>query len=623
MLWQTFVESIGDYAIFFLDPKGTVVSWNLGAERIKGYKAGEIIGKHFSTFYTQDALDRNWPARELIEAERLGRFEDEGWRVRKDGTRFWANVIITAMRDPAGKLAGFAKITRDLTERREHEEQLRRSEERFRLLVDGVEDYAIFMVDPDGRVSSWNSGAQRITGFAADEIIGDPVATFYAPEDAILGRAEEDLRAAMLYRRSHQSGWRLRKDATRYWADVITTSLRGVHGELRGYALVMRDMSERKRMEAMEEQGRRVTEFLAMLAHELRNPLAPIRNALGILAVSREASPQVAWCREVIERQTTHLTRLVDDLLDMSRITRGKLQMNGGPMDVNAAVQRAVEAAKPLIEARRHRIDVRTTTEALPVNGDMTRLTQVVLNLVNNAAKYTPEGGHVEVDVYAEGDEAVVRVRDNGLGIPPELLERVFDLFAQGERTLDRSEGGLGIGLTLARRIVILHGGSITAKSEGVGKGATFTVRLPRLRLETMPSESRETGLDLPLNTRKRSILVVDDNNDAASSIAMFLRMMGHDVEIEHDGSAALHHITSTPPEIVLLDIGLPGLDGYEVARRVRERPEGQGIRLYAMTGYGQEEDRKRALASGFDAHLVKPVPPSELIRLIEEAPAA
>jgi len=621
-LWQTFVESIGDYAIFFLDPKGTVVSWNLGAERIKGYKAEEIIGKHFSTFYTQDALDRNWPARELIEAERLGRFEDEGWRVRKDGRRFWANVIITAMRDPAGKLVGFAKITRDLTERREHEEQLRRSEERFRLLVDGVEDYAIFMVDPDGHVSSWNSGAQRITGFAADEVIGEPVATFYAPEDAVAGRPGEDLRAAMLYRRGQQSGWRMRKDQTRYWADVITTSLRDAHGELRGYALVMRDMSERKRMEAMEEQGRRVTEFLAMLAHELRNPLAPIRNALGILAASRETSPQVAWCREVIERQTTHLTRLVDDLLDMSRITRGKLQMNGGPMDVNAAVQRAVEAAKPLIDGRHHRIDVRTTTEALPVNGDMTRLTQVVLNLVNNAAKYTPEGGHIEVDVYAEGDEGVVRVRDNGLGISPELLERVFDLFAQGERTLDRSEGGLGIGLTLARRIVILHGGSITAQSEGAGKGATFTVRLPRLRLERMPSEAQETGLDLPPNTRKRSILVVDDNNDAASSIAMFLRMMGHDVEIEHDGSAALDRIMSRPPEIVLLDICLPGLDGYEVARRVRERPEGQGIRLYALTGYGQEEDRKRALASGFDAHLVKPVPPNQLIQLIEETPA-
>ncbi len=397
----------------------------------------------------------------------------------------------------------------------------------------------------------------------------------------------------------------------------MTTPLRDHQGELRGYAQVMRDLSERKRMEELEEQGRRVNEFLAMLAHELRNPLAPIRNALAILSVSREASPQVAWCREVIERQTTHLTRLVDDLLDMSRITRGKMQINGAPMDLNAAVERAVEAARPFVESRRHRIEVRLPPEASPVTGDMTRLTQVFLNLINNAAKYTPEGGRIEIEVRCEPEDCIVRVTDNGLGIPPDLLERVFDLFAQGERTLDRSEGGLGIGLTLAKRIVILHGGMIRGESEGVGKGSTFTVVLPRLRLDIKPALLAEAP-SLPPAARRRSILVVDDNADAASSIAMFLRMLGHDVDIESDGPSALRRIAAAPPEIVFLDIGLPGLDGYEVARRVRERPGGQGIRLYAITGYGQEDDKKRALASGFDAHLVKPVPPAELLQLIE-----
>ena len=621
-LFQTFVESIGDYAIFLLDPNGIVMSWNKGAERIKGYKANEIIGKHFSNFYTQESRDRDWPAIELKEATRVGRFEDEGWRVRADGTRFWANVVITALRDKEGVLRGFSKITRDLTERREQEERLRRSEERFRLLVDGVQDYAIYMLDTDGKITSWNSGAQRITGYKADEVIGRSTEAFHRPEDLRTDEPGEALRIALMYRRSHTSAWRLRKDGTAFWADVVTTPLRDSQGELRGYAQVMRDLSERKRMEELEEQGRRINEFLAMLAHELRNPLAPIRNALGILAVSREASPQVAWCREVIERQTTHLTRLVDDLLDMSRITRGKMQINGVPMDLNAAVTRAVEAARPLIDARRHRIDVRLPPEASPVTGDITRLTQVFLNLINNAAKYTPEGGRIDVEVRCEPDDCIVIVSDNGLGIPPDLLERVFDLFAQGERTLDRSEGGLGIGLTLAKRIVILHGGIIRAESEGAGKGSTFTVVLPRLRLDMKPERQSEAAGDLPPTARRRSILVVDDNSDAASSIAMFLRMLGHDVDIESDGASALRRIISAPPEIVFLDIGLPGLDGYEVARRVRERPEGQGIRLYAMTGYGQEEDKKRALASGFDAHLVKPVPPAEILQLIEREPA-
>jgi len=616
-LLQTFVESIGDYAIFFLDPSGTVMSWNTGAERIKGYKAQEIIGRHFSTFYTQESRDRNWPAIELTEAARIGRFEDEGWRVRADGTRFWANVIITALKDQNGVLRGFSKITRDLSERREHEERLRRSEERFRLLVDGVQDYAIYMLDTDGKITSWNTGAQRITGYSADEVIGRRFELFHRPDELRAGEPDEELRTALMYRRSHKSGWRLRKDGTPLWADVVTTPLRDPQGELRGYAQVMRDLSERKRMEELEEQGRRVNEFLAMLAHELRNPLAPIRNALGILAVSREASPQVAWCREVIERQTTTLTRLVDDLLDMSRITRGKMQINGVPMDLNAAVERALEAARPFIESRRHRLDLRLPPEATPVTGDMTRLTQVFLNLINNAAKYTREGGRIEIEVECNPEDCIVRVTDNGLGIPPDLLERVFDLFAQGERTLDRSEGGLGIGLTLAKRIVTLHGGMIRGESEGVGKGSTFTVVLPRLRLDMKPDVPLASTA-LPPSARRRSILVVDDNVDAASSIAMFLRMLGHDVDIENDGPSALDRIAAAPPEIVFLDIGLPGLDGYEVARRVRERPEGQGIRLYAMTGYGQESDKKRALASGFDAHLVKPVPPAELLQLIE-----
>ncbi len=620
--FRLIVEGVQDYAIFMLDPTGHVASWNAGAERIKGYRAPEVIGKHFSLFYPEEAIARDWPGQELREAMRLGRFEDEGWRVRKDGSLFWAGVVITALHDAQGKHRGFSKITRDLTERRAADERLRQSEDRFRVLLEGIEDYAIFMLDPEGRVTSWNSGAQRIMGYAVSEIIGESFERFFTPEDVEAGRPRVELEAARLNRRFQEQAWRVRKDGTRYWSDIVVTALNDERGALRGFAKVTRDLSERKRMESLEQQGRHLTEFLAMLAHELRNPLAPIRNALAIMAMQGDMSPQIVWSREVLERQTAHLTRLVDDLLDVSRITRGKMRLQGATMDFHAAIQRAVEAVRPLVDERRHRLHVKTAADPLPVNGDMTRLTQVVVNLLNNAAKYTPAGGDITLETAIEGDDVVLRVKDSGVGMPEPLLERVFDLFAQGERTLDRSEGGLGIGLTLARRIVTLHGGTIVARSEGVGKGSEFIVRLPRLKFEVKPSAGARAEVRLPRGAQKRSVLVVDDNADAAASMAHLLRMVGHDVQIEHDGAAALDHIARSKPDVLLLDIGLPGMSGYEVAKHVRARPEGQGLRIYALTGYGQEQDRQRAMESGFDGHLVKPVAPAELLALIDEREA-
>ena len=479
--FRLLVEGVEDYAIFLMDERGYIASWNAGGQRIKGYTADEVIGKHFSIFYPPEALARDWPAHELEVAARDGRYQEEGWRVRKDGSPFWASVVITALRDADGNLRGYSKITRDLSERREYEERLRQSEEKFRLLLEGVRDYAICMLDPDGRVTSWNMGAQRMTGFAAAEVVGGGFERFYPPEDVESGRPGEDLRRALLQRRSEEHSWRLRRDGSRFWAQTILTPLHDGEGRLRGYAQVMRDLSEKKRMQSLEEQGRHLTEFLAMLAHELRNPLAPIRNALGIMALNKDAPPQVAWSREVIERQTTQLTRLVDDLLDVSRITRGKLRLQGDTVDLRAAAQRAIEQTHPLIEARRHRLHVELPAQALLVHGDLVRITQVLVNLLNNAAKYTAEGGDVWLTLAARGEDATIVVRDNGVGIPEHLIDSVFDMFSQGERTLDRAEGGLGIGLTLARRIVTLHGGELTVRSAGADKGAEFTVRLPRL----------------------------------------------------------------------------------------------------------------------------------------------
>ena len=619
--FRLLVDGVQDYAIFMLDTEGRIMSWNQGARRLKGYSGPEVIGKSFSIFYPPDALERGLPATELREATRLGHFEDEGWRLKKDGTRFWANVVITALRDGDGTLRGFSKITRDLSERRAQDERLRESEERLRLVLEGIQDYAILMLDPTGRITSWNSGAERITGYSGPEVLGQSFDRLYMPEDVAAGRPAEDLRQALLNRRSQGMGWRLRKGGESFWADAVITSLHDAEGRLRGFAHVTRDMSDRKRMESLEQQGRRLTEFLAMLAHELRNPLAPIRNAISIMGSHADLPPDVAWSREVIDRQAGQLARIVDDLLDVSRITRGKLRLRGEPMDLNVAVSRAIEGSRPLIDARRQQLEVRCWERPIAVHGDMTRLTQVIVNLLNNAAKYTPEGGRIALETAIEGEEGIVRVRDNGMGIPPHLLERVFDLFAQGERTLDRSEGGLGIGLTLARRIVALHGGAILARSEGAGRGAEFEIRLPRLDLDLPAGSAGTSGTGAA--SRKRSVVVVDDNDDAASSMAMLLRLMGHEVSIAHDGESALRRIEEEHPDVVLLDIGLPGMSGYEVAERLRKTPAGRAAKLYALTGYGQDEDRRRSAETGFDGHLVKPVLPGDLFGLIESTPAS
>jgi PAS domain S-box-containing protein len=488
----------------------------------------------------------------------------------------------------------------------------------FRLLVESVTDYAIFLLDTTGRVMSWNPGAERAKGYAASEILGRHFSVFYPAEDREARIPEQLLQRAAREGRVSAQGWRVRKDGSRFWADVVITALRNRSGLLSGYAKVTRDLTDRRRVEELEKAERQTNEFLAMLAHELRNPLAPVRNAVTIMAATPGLPPQVAWSRDVIERQTAQLARIVDDLLDVSRITRGKLRLQSAPIDVEAAIQRAVEASRPLIDARHHRLEL-DVPAGLAVYGDMARLTQVFLNILNNAAKYTPERGEIRVHAGVEGNDVVVRVRDTGVGIPQSLIDHVFDLFAQGERTLDRSEGGLGIGLTLARRIVALHGGTIGVRSEGAGRGAEFEVRLPRLAAPAQLSLSGESPKAAVPQVTRRAILVVDDNVDAANSMAMLLRMGGHEVEVAHDGPTALDRVSAHLPDVVLLDIGLPGMSGYQVAEQLRARYDrSHDLRIYAMTGYGQAQDRDRSLESGFDGHLVKPVLPDDLFRLIE-----
>jgi signal transduction histidine kinase/CheY-like chemotaxis protein len=363
------------------------------------------------------------------------------------------------------------------------------------------------------------------------------------------------------------------------------------------------------------ESDRRKDEFLAMLSHELRNPLAPVLNTLAVLRAGGGAGLSDRQAQDVLERQVRHMARLVDDLLDVSRVTRGKIVLQKERVDLRALAGRAAETIRPLVEARRHELTVHLPDGPILLEADATRLEQVLTNLLNNAAKYTEPGGVIRLAVEHAGGDAVVRVRDTGIGMLPEVLARAFELFVQGDRGLARSEGGLGIGLTLVRSLVEMHGGAVTAHSDGPGKGSEFVVRLPVLPNGTSAGSPPRQPAGASGGSWR--VLVVDDNHDSADTLAALLRMAGHAVQVAYDGRAALEAARTTLPEAVLLDIGLPGMDGHEVARRLREQTGTRPILLVAISGYGQEEDRVRSLEAGFDHHLVKPVDPEAVRALL------
>jgi PAS domain S-box-containing protein len=614
--FQLLVEAVIDYGIFILDPQGHVVSWNTGAEKIKGWRASEIIGRHFSAFYPPDAVAQGWPQEELRRAVRDGRLEDEGWRLRKDGSRFWANVTITPIYDAAGALTGFAKVTRDLTERREHEQQLRASEERIRLLVENVRDYAIFMLDDQGIVRSWNSGARAINGYESHEILGKPLAIFYTPEDQLAGKPQAELEAATLFGRVENEGWRVRKDGSVFWVNAIVTAVRAPDGKLIGFAKVTRDMSERKRLEELERSSRRMNEFLAMLAHELRNPLAPIRNAVTVMQLEELPSPALRNCRDIIDRQLAHVTRLVDDLLDVGRLSTGKVKLRLETVRVAEVVSRSIEAVRPLYDARRHALSVRVPEEPIYVNGDATRLAQILQNILINAAKYTPDGGRVSLSVESGSGLVWVAVEDNGRGLAEDDLESIFELFRQGPNDAP-TDSGLGIGLTLARSLAEMHGGTLDARSPGPGRGSTFTFRMPAAAVASQP---RDAGA-LP-GAQATRILVVDDNRDAADTTTAILRLLGHEVECAYSGESALQIVAHFEPDVVMLDLAMPRMDGIETLRQLRATPAGKRAFAIAMTGYGGHEDKRRTAEAGFDAHVTKPVELDALMVLLNQARA-
>jgi PAS domain S-box-containing protein len=648
--FKLLVDSVRDYAIFMLDPDGKVLTWNAGAERFKGYRADEIIGHHFSVFYPEAARQRHWPDHELKVAAATGVFEDEGWRVRKDGTLFWANVVITALRDPDRRLLGFAKITRDLTQRRAHEEELRRSEERFRLLVEGVDEYAIFMLDPSGKVATWNSGAQRIKGYTADEIIGRHFSVFYPPEVKETGWTEHELQVAAEKGAFVDTGWRVRKDGTTFWAKVTITALRDGSGSLLGYAKLTRDMSEAKRVEALElanqqrddmldaERDARITaqrsmrvkdEFLATLSHELRTPLSAILGWTQVLL--RGASPKVPdehkRAIEVIDRNARAQVQLIDDLLDLSRIITGKIRLNLQQLSFTTVVQAALDSATPSAEAKGIRLQAILGASRDVVSADSGRLQQVVWNLLTNAIKFTPRGGQVQVLLQQVNSHVELSVSDTGIGIPETYLPHVFDRFSQRDSSTTRTFGGLGLGLSICKQLVELHAGSIRAASQGEGKGATFSVHLP-LSIVQVGNGSRihptteippaETGL-LP-RLDGVHVFVVDDEVDARDLLRTVLENQGAKATCFDSAQDVLGALKTRKPTILICDVGMPKMDGYQLIRTLRaEEQRRDRLPALALTAFARAEDRKQSLIAGYQAHLAKPFDVGELILLVSD----
>ncbi|MEO6776613.1 MAG: ATP-binding protein [Kofleriaceae bacterium] len=494
--------------------------------------------------------------------------------------------------------------------------------ELFRLLVASVRDYAIFMLDPEGHVATWNAGAERFKGYAAHEIIGRHFSAFYPESEIKAGKCEHELEVAARVGRFEDEGWRLRKDGSQFWANVVISAVRDDSGTLVGFSKVTRDLTERKNNEeeraarlAAEQANRSKDEFLAMLGHELRNPLAPIVTALQLIKLRGDTT----FAREhaVIERQVEHLLHLVEDLLDVSRVSSGRIELRKATVDLRATIAKAVEIATPLFERQEHRLELEVPATAFLVEADEPRLVQVVANLLTNAAKYTEPGGQVWLAMRHVGETIEIEVRDTGIGIGPDLLPHVFELFVQGHQTSERSTGGLGLGLTLASALVRLHGGVITAASAGLGHGSRFTVALPAAAGPPAAKPVTPLGKAFPLHGEARRVLIVDDNEDARLLLSEILQAAGHEVQTAHDGIQALEVIESFAPEVAVLDLGLPVMDGYELAQhlRAREHPP----RLIALSGYGQAADRQRTSEAGFDRHLVKPVDVRRLLATIAE----
>ncbi len=591
--FKLLVQSIVDYAIYMLDPKGFVTSWNSGAERIKGFQTEEIVGQHFSKFYTEEDREAGLPQKVLDTAKREGKYGGEGWRVRKDGSRFWASVVVDRINDDKGKLIGFAKITSDMTEQREAQQALINAERTFRILVQGVTDYAIFMLDPDGRVTNWNSGAQRIKGYKPEEIVGEHFSRFYTPEDFDAGVPARAIETARSMGRYEAEGWRVRKDGTRFWASVVLDAIKDEDGELIGFAKITRDMTEKRegqlRLEESREQLFRSQKMEALgqltggLAHDFNNLLTAILGACELGLRNIDDSEKVKRMLEGVRGSAQRGANLTKQLLAFARAQ---------PLEIKQIDLRQFFADVATLVRPSLRSDIEVVTEISdqlwPVDADAGALELALLNLAFNARDAMKEGGSLKISAHNEvlsgspeglrGEHVVVRVSDTGPGMPPEVMERVFEPFF----TTKSFGEGTGLGLSQVFGFAKQIGGAAAVESE-LGKGATFTLYLPASH------RADKSGKNLGGSKSLGRALIVEDDVFVAELAADMLGELGFEATVTHSAKEALELLAAgDKPRIVFTDVVMPGgITGTELARKLRARfPE---LPILLTTGYSEQ----------------------------------
>lgn len=661
---------------------GIVTSWNPAATRLFGYKPGEIIGKSITLIIPPDRIaEEDSILDQLRRGESVDHFETV--RLAKDGTRINVSLTISPVRDPSGAIIGASKIARDITARKRAEKRLREEIQVRKLLGDAARAVIHAQLDLQRVVQSVTDIAREITGAAFgaffynvnDErgesyrlytISGAPLEAFskfpQPRNTAVFGpafRGEGNVRSGDITadpRYGHNPPYHGMPEGHLPVRSYLAVPVKAASGEVlgalffghpepdvfteraerlvaavaaqaavavesaRAHQALKREIGQRKQAEqALHRADRQKDEFLAMLAHELRNPLAPIRNATEVLSHMLAKDTTVQLPLSVLKRQGVQLARLVDDLLDVSRITAGRIQLERKVIDLATVITQALETVESQVREKRQTLSVTALSyEHLYVEGDFARLLQCVSNILANAIKYTEAGGDIRVLTRGDSDNVFIEISDTGAGLPPELIPQIFDLFVQSDRTLDRAQGGLGVGLAVVKRLVEMHQGEVTARSEGLGRGSTFEIRLPRVARPAPMSDIGE-----PFKSEPRRILIVDDNRDAADSLGLLLKFSGHDTRVVYNGKDALASVESFKPDVAVLDIGLPDMDGYELARQIRRMPQSKPLRLIALTGYGQVEDQQRAYAAGFDGHLIKPVTSDALEHAMAGTPHA
>ncbi len=631
-LFEVTLASIGD-AVITTDVQARVAFLNPIAEAMTGWSSSEAHDKPLQDVFdifnedSRNAIDS--PISKVLQTGQIVGLANHTSLRGRNGTEIAIEDSAAPIRDHAGSIIGAVMVFRDVTQRRLAERALKRSEQ---LLSEFFENAAVGLhwVGPDGIVLRVNQTELDLLGYTREEYVGRHISEFHADKPVIedilkrLGSGE--------CLQGYEARLRCKDGSIKHV--LISSNVLWENGEFVHTRCFTRDVSAQKKAEmslreeievrqgaeaALRETDRRKDVFLATLAHELRNPLAPIRQAALIAQALDATDAQKRWCHDVINRQVHNMSLLLDDLLDVSRVTRGTLELRTEMTELAAMVDAAVETARPAIEAKRHRFSIEMPKEPVAFAADPLRLAQVLSNLLTNAAKYTDPGGEIRLRASSSGESVEIAVSDTGIGMTPGELARVFEMFSQVQSSKDRSEGGLGIGLALAKGLIELHGGRIEARSAGLGKGSEFVVQLPQ-RAIADSRRRKVSAVDAVMPVNKR-ILIADDNRDAAESLALLLRLDGHDVTVAHSGREALATFNSLLPEVAVLDIGMPELDGYEVARQVRRQTLGHSVTLIAVTGWGQEADKARALAAGFNHHFTKPIEPAQLSQLIRSDP--